>query len=279
MKKTVVLLLSFAFVFLLSSCGEKPAVDPTETTATTSTVVAETTEKALPYWDTHEIGAYAGLVNGERFSGDFGEFKQDAECKNGDVILYYNHLEGMVENENNPNLAEEKRIFHPHSNYIFYDSSAKRYTSVLDFYYEPSYEERYNCDEIIITKWKNNYCYNETSCSVPKSDYARIEANDEYVVRIYERDWEDDTKSGKSVERYYWKKGAGLIGIYIYEDFYGSEEINIRFTSKTADGWKMDETIVPNALEGSERKWPEKLWPEEYKGLDDPELLAILNEY
>ncbi len=281
MKKTIALLLSFAFIFLLSSCGKKTVVDPTETTVSTSAVAPETTEKPLPYWDTHEIGTYAGLINGERFSGDFGEFKQDVKCKNGDVMLHYKYLKGMVENKNNPNLADEYSIRHPHYPYIFYDASLNRYTSAWDFYWEP-YEASQNCDEIIILKGGGDYYYNETSCVVPNSyDLERIEANDEYVVRIYERSWEDENYSGKTIQHYYWKKGAGLIGIYVYEDFYGSgsEEINIRFTSKTADGWKMDETIVPNALEGSERKWPEKLWPEEYKGLDDPELLAILNEY
>ncbi len=280
MKKTIALLLSLAFVFLLSSCGEKPAVNP-ETTESTSAVVPETTEKQLPYWDTHEIGTYAGMVNGERFSGDFGEFIQYVKCKNGDIMLSYDYLKGMVENENNPNLADEFSVRHPHYPYIFYDASLNRYTSAWDFYWKPTNEEsRQNCDEIIIIKGGGDYYYNETACVVPNSyDLERIEANDEYVVRIYERTWGDETKSGKTVEHYYWKKGAGLIGIYAYDDHGNSTEINIRFTSKTADGWKMDETIVPNALEGSERTWPEKLWPEEYKGLDDPELLAILNEY
>ena len=45
------------------------------------------------------------------------------------------------------------------------------------------------------------------------------------------------------------------------------------------DGWNMAETIVPNALPGAKRVWPEKLWPAEYKGLNDPELRAILEEY
>lgn len=273
MRKITALLLSITFIFLLSSCGEKPIVDPTEITASTSAVM-EITEKPLPYWETHEIGTYAGLVNGARFSGNFGEFKQDAKCKNGDVVLSRGFLTGIIETEGTVNLAEEHVIYHPNTNEIFYDASEKRYSSVLRFKWEPYNEEaKQNCEEIIITNGKYDYFYSETSQLVPDSP-ARIEANDEYVVYIFERNFDDERF--KIVRHYYWKKDAGLIGIYAYEDF---QEINIRFTSKTADGWKMDETIVPNALEGSERKWPEKLWPEEYKGLDDPELLAILNEY
>ncbi len=276
MKKTIALLLSLAFIFLLSSCGKKTTIDPTETSATTSAVVAETTEKQLPYWDTHEIGTYAGLVNGARFSGDFGEFIQDVKCKNGDVVLRRTSLVGMRETDGNPDWVEEDVLSYPHY-HIFYDASLKRYSSAWDYYGE-SIESSSLCEEIIITKGGGDYYYNETSSSVPKSDYMRIEANDEYVVRIYERTWEDNSR--KKIERFYWKKDSGFIGLYVYDDnTQPATEINIRFTSKTADGWKMDETIVPNALEGSERKWPEKLWPEEYKGLDDPELLTILNEY
>lgn len=277
MRKITALLLSITFIFLLSSCGEKTVVDPTETTASTAAVTQEeTTEKPLPYWDTHEIGTYAGLVNGERFSGDFGEFKQNVKCKNGDVVLSRKFLTGIIETEGNSNLAEEHVVFHPNTNDIFYDASEKRYSSVLRFKWEPYNEEaKQNCEEIIITNGKYDYFYSETSHIVPDSP-ARIEANDEYAVYIFERKFDFDGANNVIIRRYYWKKDAGLIGIYAYEDF---QEINIRFTSKTADGWKMDETIVPNALEGSERTWPEKLWPEEYKGLDDPELLAILNEY
>ena len=77
--------------------------------------------------------------------------------------------------------------------------------------------------------------------------------------------------------RIYWKKGAGLLGFYRYSpslDGGGAYVTNVRFTSKTADGWNMAETIVPNALPGAKRVWPEKLWPAEYKGLNDPELRA-----
>ncbi len=85
----------------------------------------------------------------------------------------------------------------------------------------------------------------------------------------------------KSQTRIYWKKDAGLLGVYSYysDSYYGTSVTNIRFTSKTARGWNMAETIVPNALPGAKRVWPEKLWPAEYKGLNDPELRAILEEY
>lgn len=278
MKKTIALLLSLAFIFLLSSCGKKTTIDPTETSATTSAVVAETTEKQLSYWDTHEIGTYAGLVNGARFSGDFEELKPYVKCKNGDVIHFERPLTGMRENMSNPNLAEEEMIFYPDYD-IYYNASLNSYSSAFEYYWKPIGEEaRESCDEIIITKGSDyHYYYNDSSCVI--DDSLRIEANDDFVVSVYEDSWEESGEIIKIIERYYWKKGAGLIGIYAYDDHGDSTEINIRFTSKTADGWKMDETIVPNALEGSERKWPEKLWPEEYKGLDDPELLAILNEY
>ena len=279
MRKITALLLSITFIFLLSSCGEKPAVDPTETTASTSAVI-ETTEKSLPYWDTHEVGTYAGLVNGERFSGGFDAFIPYVKCKNGDVILIKKPLTGMRENMSSPNLTEEEMIFYPDYD-IYYNASLNSYSSAFEYDWKPFGEEsRESCDEIIITKGSDyHYYYNDSSCVI--DDSLRIEANDDFVVSVYEDSWEESGEIKKIIERYYWKKGAGLIGIYVYEDFYGSgsKEINIRFTSKTADGWKMDETIVPTALEGSERKWPEKLWPEEYKGLDDPELLAILNEY
>ena len=79
----------------------------------------------------------------------------------------------------------------------------------------------------------------------------------------------------------FWKKGVGLLGYYYYRTTtaYGVKEVNVRLTYKGAEGWDMAKTLVPTPLPGSERKWPDKLWPTEYRGLDDPELRAILEEY
>ena len=111
-----------------------------------------------------------------------------------------------------------------------------------------------------------------TSCTIPGSDgWSYIEADDEYVV--YVDGPKKAEEENKLHTRIYWKKGAGLLGFYRYSpslDGGGAYVTNVRFTSKTADGWNMAETIVPNACPGPSAFGRKATGPPEYKGLERP---------
>ena len=275
MKKILAILCCLALVFYLTACGKEPepAAEPsTESVSVTSNTLTST-EPQKPYWDTHEPLSYAGIYNGQRFSGDY-EIRRGGETREGDVYFYSPQLIGKVEDTNQPSTTKENMITDPFL-HIYYDRKNNRYidawqTGVLR--HEDGYAE--------FDFKTNTYYYNDTSCKIPKLKDAFIEADDEFVVYV-EGSKEAEPKEDAQT-RIYWKKNTGLLGIYyyfphLYEE--GASVINIRFTSKTARGWNMAETIVPNALPGAKRVWPEKLWPAEYKGLNDPELRAILEEY
>ena len=274
MKRILSILCCLALVFCLTACGKEPepAAEPsTESVSVTSNTLTST-EPQKPYWDTHEPLSYAGIYNGQRFSGDY-EIRRGGETREGDVYFYSPQLIGKVEDTNQPSTTKENMITDPFL-HIYYDRKNNRYidawqTGVLR--HEDGYAE--------FDFKTNTYYYNDTSCKIPKLKEAFIEADDEFAVYVYGP--KEEEPKGKSQTRIYWKKDAGLLGIYRYysDSYYGTSVTNIRFTSKTARGWNMAETIVPNALPGAKRVWPEKLWPAEYKGLNDPELRAILEEY
>ena len=274
MKRILSILCCIVLLFCVAACGKEPepAAEPsTESVSVTSNTLTST-EPQKPYWDTHEPLSYAGIYNGQRFSGDY-EIRRGGETREGDVYFYSPQLIGKVEDTNQPSTTKENMITDPFL-HIYYDRKNNRYidawqTGVLrheDGYMEFDFKT-------------NTYYYNDTSCKVPKMREAFIEADDEFVVYV------DGPKEAEPEEesqtRIYWKKHAGLLGFYYYSPNPGGNAYvkNIRFTSKTARGWNMAETIVPNALPGAKRVWPEKLWPAEYKGLNDPELRAILEEY
>ncbi len=275
MKKILAILCCLALVFCLTACGKgpEPAAEPSTESVSVSSNTLTSTEPQKPYWDTHEPLSYAGIYNGQRFSGDY-EIRRGGETREGDVYFYSPQLIGKVEDTNQPSTTKENMITDPFL-HIYYDRKNNRYidawqTGVLR--HEDGYAE--------FDFKTNTYYYNDTSCKIPKLKDAFIEADDEFVVYV-EGSKEAEPKEDAQT-RIYWKKNTGLLGIYyyfphLYEE--GASVINIRFTSKTARGWNMAETIVPNALPGAKRVWPEKLWPAEYKGLNDPELRAILEEY
>ena len=274
MKRILSILCCLALVFCLTACGKEPELEePSTGSIPESSNTLTSTEPQKPYWDTHEPLSYAGIYNGQRFSGDY-TIERSGETREGDVYFDRPRLVGKIEDKNQLSSAKEEFIIEPFLD-IYYDRKNNRYidawqTGVLrneDGYAEFDFKT-------------NTYYYNGTSCKIPKLREAFIEADDEFVVYVYgpkEAEPEEESQT-----RIYWKKNTGLLGIYyyfphLYEE--GASVINIRFTSKTARGWNMAETIVPNALPGAKRVWPEKLWPAEYKGLNDPELRAILEEY
>ena len=69
MKKILAILCCLALVFCLTACGKGPEPAATESISVSST--SSSTEPQKPYWDTHEPLSYAGIYNGQRFSGDY----------------------------------------------------------------------------------------------------------------------------------------------------------------------------------------------------------------
>ena len=273
MKRILSILCCLALVFCLTACGKEPELEePSTGSIPVSSNTLISTEPQKPYWDTHEPLSYAGIYNGQRFSGDY-TIERSGETREGDVYFDRPRLVGKIEDKNQLSSAKEEFIIEPFLD-IYYDRKNNRYidawqTGVLR--HEDGYAE--------FDFKTNTYYYNDTSCKIPKLREAFIEADDEFVVYVYgpkEAEPEEESQT-----RIYWKKDAGLLGIFYYSPNPEGEAYvkNIRFTSKTARGWNMAETIVPNALPGAKRVWPEKLWPAEYKGLNDPELRAILEEY
>ena len=275
MKKVLSILCCIALLFSLTACGKEPgsaAKQSTENPINDNTTTA--TEPQQPYWDTHEPLSYAGLYNGQRFSGDY-KIERGGETREGDVYFDRPRLVGKLEDENQPSSAKEDMIIDPFLD-VYYDRKNNRY---IDAWQTGSLTDEDGYAEFDFKT--NTYYYNDTSCKGPGlGERTFIEADDEFVV--YVNGPKEAEPKNDSQTRIYWKKDAGLLGFYSYSPHLnddGAYITNIRFTSKTARGWNMAETLVPNALPGAKRVWPEKLWPAEYKGLNDPELRAILEEY
>ena len=275
MKRILSILCCLALVFCLTACGKEPepATEPSTESVSVSSNTLTSTEPQKPYWDTHEPLSYAGIRYGQRFSGDY-EICRSGETGKGDVYFARPRLVGKLEDENQPSSAKEEPIIDPFID-IYYDRKNNRYIDAWQMGFLTG-EDGYTEFDFKTT----TYYYNDRSCKIPGSEeWSYIEADDEYVV--YVDGPKKAEEENKPHVRIYWKKNAGLLGFYYYYPNPDGEAFvtNIRFTSKTALGWNMAETIVPNALPGAKRVWPEKLWPAEYKGLNDPELRAILEEY
>ena len=275
MKQILSILCCVALLVCAAACGKEPgsAVEQsTENPINDNTTTA--TKPQQPYWDTHEPLSYAGLYNGQRFSGDY-EIANIEKTKVGDVYFTLPKLVGKVEDNSQPSSTKKQTISEPFSVDVYYDKKHNRY---IDAWQTGSHTAE---DGYPVFDFKTTiYFYNDTSYKIPEYDgWYYIEADDEFVV--YVAGPKKAEEENKPHVRIYWKKNAGLLGFYYYYPNPDGEAYitNIRFTSKTARGWNMAETIVPNALPGAKRVWPEKLWPAEYKGLNDPELRAILEEY
>ena len=276
MKKVLSILCCIVLLFCVAACGKEPepAAEPSTESIPVSSNTLISTEPQKPYWDTHEPLSYAGIYNGQRFSGDY-EIASYDKTKEGDAYFKLPRLEGKVEDVAQQFLVRKETITDPFLD-IYYDKKNNRYVDAWQTGYRMDKDGYPEFDFKTTT-----YYYSNTSCTIPGSDgWSYIEADDEYVV--YVDGPKKAEEENKLHTRIYWKKGAGLLGFYRYSpslDGGGAYVTNVRFTSKTADGWNMAETIVPNALPGAKRVWPEKLWPADYKGLNDPELRAILEEY
>ena len=273
MKQILSILCCVALLVCAAACGKEPGSTEQSTENPINDNTTTATEPQQPYWDTHEPLSYAGLYNGQRFSGDY-KIERGGETKEGDVYFFSPQLIGKLEDENQPSSVKEDIIIDPFLD-VYYDRKNNRY---IDAWQTGSLTDKDGYAEFDFKT--NTYYYNNTSCKVPGLEkWTFIEADDEFVVYVdgpKEAEPEKDTQT-----RIYWKKDAGLLGFYYYSPNSNGEAYvkNIRFTSKTARGWNMAETLVPNALPGAKRVWPEKLWPAEYKGLNDPELRAILEKY
>ena len=247
MKKLSLTILALMLLLTFSACKAEP--EPAEsTTAPPAQTTAETTQAPLPYWDTHELKSYAGYYDGRRFSGDFF---------------------GMSERSDDASAAEEMYDNQFYSD-LLYDKANRRYINmgILEFR-NGQFHSRHNEISCVY--------YSELSPSYRNKYYNRgYDSDGEYLVYF-----ELPDANITSTTLIFWKKGVGLLGYYFYhpKTAYGVKEVNVRLTYKGAEGWDMAETLVPTPLPGSERKWPDKLWPTEYRGLDDPELRAILEEY
>ena len=267
MKKLPLTILALMLLLTFSACKAEP--EPAEsTTAPPAQTTAETTQAPLPYWDTHELKSYAGYYDGRRFSGDFNiSIKGPAD--NGDVCFRYPGIRGMSERSDDASAAEEM-YDNPLSSDLLYDKANRRYIDmgILEFR-NGQFHSRHNEISCVY--------YSEPSPSYRNKYYNKgYDSDGEYLVYF-----ELPDANITSTTLIFWKKGVGLLGYYFYHPntASGVKEVNVRLTYKGAEGWDMAETFVPTPLPGSERKWPDKLWPTEYRGLDDPELRAILEEY
>ena len=275
MKQILSILCCVALLFCATACSKAPRAEEQSTGGYPTSSAPIATEPQQPYWDTHEPLSYAGLYNGQRFSGDY-EIASIDKTKAEDTYFMLPRLVGKVEESDQPYLTKKEIISEPFSSDVYYVKKNNRY---IDAWQTGVHTDE---DGYPVFDFKTNtYYYNDTSCTIPGSEgWSYIEADDEFVVYVYGPKKAEE--ENKPHTRIYWKKGVGLLGFYDYyphSDGNGASIKNIRFTSKTVDGWDMSETIVPKAQPGAKCVWPEKLWPAEYKGLKDPELRAILEEY
>lgn len=284
MKKIFLLVLVSLLFLCTTGCNNGGDNDETNIpSGTTTETMPTSTEPKSPYRDTHELSSYAGIVDGHRFSGDI-EITNKYSTKSGDVFMYPISISGFAQDVDNPSNASPCYPSPPFLA-LYYDNENKRYIDI-NYMKMECYEDGngyYTFDYYFGNDYKTNgyFVYSNTPWLYDDSGWYSIETDGEYIVYLYGS--RNAEKESGQYSRVYWKKDVGLLGFYSYME-YGEEEsqkqiTNIRFTSKTDDNWNMAETIVPTPAANAEPKWPEKLWPEEYKGLDDPELRAILEEY
>ncbi|MBQ3499454.1 MAG: hypothetical protein IJA87_10060 [Clostridia bacterium] len=278
--KKIWVIFSFAVLLCLCSCGEKQPQPQTEETEASAQRVTQSSEieSLHPYWDVHadEIGSYAGLYAGQRFSGDFNELDIKYHTKDGSVMFFTPSILGLMEKKGAVNQAETEYVTGPQNWWhYYYDNTAKQIYLIYDI------ENSQDSEGYDVLKFKRSRTYySETDYEWTCEDgyyKVKIETDDKFVVM--EGIPGDDSNL---YMRFYWKKNAGLIGVY--SGYYNEEgevecPTNLRYTSRTADGWNMAGTLQPYPFPNTKPKWPDKLWPDEHKGLDDPELRDILEQY
>ncbi len=98
MKKVLSILCCIVLLFCVAACGKEPepAAEPSTESIPVSSNTLISTEPQKPYWDTHEPLSYAGIYNGQRFSGDY-EIASYDKTKEGDAYFKLPRLEGKVE--------------------------------------------------------------------------------------------------------------------------------------------------------------------------------------
>ena len=127
MKKVLSILCCIVLLFCVAACGKEPepAAEPSTESIPVSSNTLISTEPQKPYWDTHEPLSYAGIYNGQRFSGDY-EIASYDKTKEGDAYFKLPRLEGKVEDVAQQFLVRKETITDPFLD-IYYDKKNNRY--------------------------------------------------------------------------------------------------------------------------------------------------------
>lgn len=122
MKKVLSILCCIVLLFCVAACGKEPepAAEPSTESIPVSSNTLISTEPQKPYWDTHEPLSYAGIYNGQRFSGDY-EIANIEKTKVGDVYFTLPKLVGKVEDNSQPSSTKKQTISEPFSVDVYYD--------------------------------------------------------------------------------------------------------------------------------------------------------------
>ena len=110
MKKILAILCCLALVFCLTACGKEPELEePSTGSIPVSSNTLTSTKPQKPYWDTHEPLSYAGIYNGQRFSGDY-KIERGGETREGDVYFDRPWLVGKLEIKISPLLQKKSPL-------------------------------------------------------------------------------------------------------------------------------------------------------------------------
>ena len=148
-----------ASVVCVAACGKEPepAAEPSTESIPVSSNTLISTEPQKPYWDTHEPLSYAGIYNGQRFSGDY-EIASYDKTKEGDACLKLPRLEGKVEDVAQQFLVRKETITDPFLD-IYYDKKNNRYVDAWQTGYRMDKDGYPEFDFKTTT-----YYYSNTSC-------------------------------------------------------------------------------------------------------------------
>ena len=107
MKRILSILCCLALVFCLTACGKEPELEePSTGSIPVNSNTLTSTKPQKPYWDTHEPLSYAGIYDGQRFSGDY-EIANIEKTKVGDVYFTLPKLVGKVEDNSQPSSTKK----------------------------------------------------------------------------------------------------------------------------------------------------------------------------
>ena len=149
-------------LFCVAACGKEPepAAEPSTESIPVSSNTLISTEPQKPYWDTHEPLSYAGIYNGQRFSGDY-EIASYDKTKEGDAYFKLPRLEGKVEDVAQQFLVRKETITDPFLD-IYYDKKNNRYVDAWQTGYRMDKDGYPEFDFKTTT-----YYYSNTSCTIP----------------------------------------------------------------------------------------------------------------